>query len=432
MHAVSQRLDEATLLADLKDRAFAPSSGPVQVGLEVEMLALRENRAVPLVELVDALEPLFNLGELVDITSPGGLTTYTYGPIKLTFEPGGQLEIVSPPRSSVDQALDDVQRLELLLQRVLPWRGIRLAGYGLNPWQTEDEIELQTPLPRYLAMDRYFSGLGKDGQRMMRLSCALQINVDTGSGSEAEERWRLANLMSPVLAGMFANSPLMGGQRTEWKSRRSLVWRGVDPTRTGCLLAPSGPEAYLDFALGAGLLLRRTPQGYRPGHSGYTFGQWLSDGDDLGYPELDDWRYHLTTLFPQVRPRGSLELRSIDTPPGQWRSVPVAIATALLVDGVARERSIACLEPYASNLDELAVASARYGPAHPLVGALSCELLGFALESFDRLPRDFISSAVVSDVQRFVDRYTARGRCPADDPLDVDPVPRDGVAADPV
>ncbi len=423
-----QQLDEAMLLADLRDRAFAPSFGPVRVGLEVEMLALRGNRAVPLSELLDAIEPLFQLGELADVTAPNGLTTYAYGPTRLTFEPGGQLEIVSPPRLSIDEALEDVQKLELLLQRVLPWRGIRLAGHGLNPWQTEDEIELQMPLPRYLAMERYFSSLGQDGRRMMRLSCALQINVDIGSGTEPGERWRLANLMSPVLAGMFANSPLLGGEETGWKSRRSLVWRGVDPSRTGCLLAPRGPEAYLDFAMGAGLLLRRAPEGYRPGHPGRTFADWLRDGDDLGYPTLDDWQYHLTTLFPQVRPRGSFEIRAIDTPPARWRSVPVAVATALLVDDVARARGIACLEPYAEDLDDLSVACARDGPANPLVGMLSCELLGLALGSFERLPRDFVSSAIVSDVQRFVDRYTARGRCPADDPIDVDLSSADRVA----
>jgi glutamate--cysteine ligase len=418
MHAVSRRLDQTMLLADLRDRAFAPSSGPVQVGLEVEMLAVRENRAVPLAELLEAMEPLFSLGEMTDITPTGGLQTYAYGPMHLTFEPGGQIEIVSPPRTSVDQALDDIRKVELLLERVLPWRGIRLVGFGLNPWQTEDEIELQTPLPRYQAMERYFSGLGRDGLRMMRLSCALQINVDTGSGSVADERWRLANLMSPVLAGMFANSPFMGNRPSGWKSTRSLVWRGVDPSRTGCLLAPTGPEAYLDFAVNAGLMVRRAPDGYRSGRPGFTFGDWLEHADDIGYPELDDWRYHLTTLFPEVRPRGSFELRSIDSPPAESRSVPVAVATALLVDDDARQRGIASLEPYAHGLDDLAVTCATFGPAHPLVGKLSCELLGLALESFERLPRDFISSAVVSDVQRFVDRYTARGRCPADDPID--------------
>ena len=335
------------------------------------------------------------------------------------------MEIISPPRPSVDQALNDIRKLELLLQRVLPWRGITLSGYGLNPWQTEDEIELQTPLPRYLAMERYFSQLGADGLRMMRLSCALQVNIDSGSGTVAEERWRLANLMSPVLAGMFANSPLRAGKPTGWKSARSLVWLGVDPTRTGCLLGASGPEAYLEFALSAGLLLRRARDDYRSGHPGYTFGEWLNEGDDLGYPELEDWSYHLTTLFPQVRPRGFLELRSIDNPPSEWRSVPVALATALLVDDVARERAIASLEPYADQLDEVAVLCGMHGPAHPLVNQLACELLGFALESFDRISRDFISSSIVSDTRRFVDTYTARGRCPADDLLAVTvPPPR--------
>src|SRR5437016_12679866 len=104
MQAVSRRLDRATLLADMRERAFAPSSGPPQVGLEVEMLALRGNRAVPLAELLEAVEPLLSLGELVDITGPNGLRTFAYGPVHLTFEPGGQLEIVSPPRLSVDQA----------------------------------------------------------------------------------------------------------------------------------------------------------------------------------------------------------------------------------------------------------------------------------------------------------------------------------------
>jgi len=428
MHAVSRRLDQATMLADLRDGPFAPSDGPPRVGLEVEMLAVRGKRAVPLNELLAAMEPFFALGELEDVTPAGGLRTYGYGPIRLTFEPGGQIEIVSPPRTSVDHALEDVRKLELLLQRVLPWRGIELVGCGLNPWQREDEIELQTPLPRYLAMQDYFSNVGNDGLRMMRLSCALQINVDSGAGTVAAERWRLANLVSPVVAAIFANSPVYAGVASGWKSTRSRVWRGVDQTRTGCVLDEPGPEAYLDFARDAGLLLRRVPSGYQAGRPDRTFGDWLNEGDELGFPDLEDWRYHLTTLFPQVRPRGFLELRSIDNPRPEWRGVPVAVTTALLVDDVAREHAIAALEPHVDRFDELSLICGMHGPAHPLVNSVACELLGFALESFERLPRDFISSALVTDVNRFVDTYTARGRCPADDLLVAVSPRRDGLA----
>jgi len=118
MQAVSRRLDQARLLTDLRERAFAPSDGPVQVGLEVEMLALRGNRAVPLADLLQAIEPLFTLGELNDVTPPGGLATYAYGATRLTFEPGGQVEIISPPRPSLDQALDDFAQYSEMFQRI--------------------------------------------------------------------------------------------------------------------------------------------------------------------------------------------------------------------------------------------------------------------------------------------------------------------------
>ena len=46
-----------------------------------------------------------------------------------------------------------------------------------------------------------------------------------------------------------------------------------------------------------------------------TFAEWIEDGHELGWPTLDDLDYHLTTLFPPVRPRGWLELRMIDALP---------------------------------------------------------------------------------------------------------------------
>src|SRR5205823_14578831 len=129
-------------------------------------------------------------------------------------EPGGQLELISPPRTSAALALEDIQKIEMLLDRVLTWRGIRRASHGVNPWQDEREVELQTPEPRYLAMQSYFNRLGPEGVRMMRLTCALQVNLDTGQDEEVAQRWRLANLMSPILVGVFANSPLVGGKLT--------------------------------------------------------------------------------------------------------------------------------------------------------------------------------------------------------------------------
>ena len=59
------------------------------------------------------------------------------------------------------------------------------------------------------------------------------------------------------------------------------------------------------------------------------FSAWISDGHALGRPTVDDLDYHLTTLFPPVRPGGWLELRYLDALPDPWWRVAAAVVTAL-------------------------------------------------------------------------------------------------------
>src|SRR3954447_24367487 len=58
----------------------------------------------------------------------------------------------------------------------------------------------------------------------------------------------------------------------------------------------------------------------------------VESGHPLGFPTADALAYHLTTLFPPVRAKGWLELRMIDALPDPWWRVPVAGASALLLD----------------------------------------------------------------------------------------------------
>jgi glutamate--cysteine ligase len=411
------RLDEQALLEDLCAWAFAPSAGPPRVGLEVEMLVARDTTVATVPELLAAIKPLIGLGELVEATLPNSPPCYQYGNICLTFEPGGQIEVVCPPRLALADALEDIAKLEHLLDRVLLWNGLHRVNVGINPWQEAASIPLQMPLPRYEAMQAYFSAIGPDGLRMIRTCCALQINVDTGTPAQVRRRWQLANLMSPFLTAMFANSPLAAGRWTGWKSERARVWRGVDPSRTGMMLGLDGPAAYLTFALDANVMLRRTAAGYVPSTPGLRFRDWLQHDDPAQQPTLDDWRYHLSTLFPQVRPRAFLELRAIDTPPVRWRAVPVAVASTLLVDEEACERGVELLRPYRDQIEELGLAGARNGLAHPTVARLARGLVALAREAIPRRPAGWCSAKIAADVEAFEYLYTARGRCPADDVL---------------
>ena len=81
--------------------------------------------------------------------------------------------------------------------------------------------------------------------------------------------------------------------------------------------------------------------------TGLTFGAW-ADGQLPGNrPTYDDLDYHLSTLFPPVRPRGYLEVRYLDAQPGDGWIAPTLLLTALMSapyrPGAGRGR--ACCRP---------------------------------------------------------------------------------------
>jgi glutamate--cysteine ligase len=196
-------------------------------------------------------------------------------------------------------------------------------------------------------MDQHFARIGEFGRKMMRATCAIQINLDFGPPEIASERWRLANMIAPSLNAIFANSAyIYSGQR--YRSFRSEIWRRADPTRTGRLYdrPDLDPIAdYLRFALDAEvMLLCDGLDGCIPPPGPMTFRQWMSAASGVRRPTLADWHLHLTTLFPDVRPKGWMELRSVDCLPRKWWSVPVVLATTLLYDQNLRRQALERLE----------------------------------------------------------------------------------------
>ena len=75
-----------------------------------------------------------------------------------------------------------------------------------------------------------------------------------------------------------------------------------------------------------------------------TFAEWVSGSTPHGRPTYDDLAYHLTTLFPPVRPQGWLELRTVDALPDVHWPVAVAVTSALVEDDRAAGRARAALD----------------------------------------------------------------------------------------
>jgi glutamate--cysteine ligase len=194
--------------------------------------------------------------------------------------------------------------------------------------------------PRYQAMEAYFdTKWTAAGRTMMCGTASVQVNLGLGAGDRAARRWRGANVLGPVLAAAFSSSP----NRASTGSRRLATWLRLDPSRTApvaCDGDASPRQAWADYALDANVMLMRDDGGCRAlvGEA-LTARDWVEHGHPRGWPTAEDVAYHLTTLFPPVRPRGWLELRMIDALPDPWWRVPVAVAAALVDDNEAVEAS---------------------------------------------------------------------------------------------
>ena len=104
--------------------------------------------------------------------------------------------------------------------------------------------------------------------------------------------------------------------------------------------------AWARYALDAEVMCVRRGEGQSwSAPPGLTFRDWLRGrGCEERPPTQADLAYHLSTLFPPVRPQGHLEVRFIDAQPGDGWIVPAAVVSALADDPVAAQLAMAAAE----------------------------------------------------------------------------------------
>jgi glutamate--cysteine ligase len=384
-------------LADIHDHVrrhcFTPAGPPGRVGVELELLTMAagdpSRRPDP--------DELFSVVDHLDVAGGG----------RLTVEPGGQVELSSRPHAGVAGAIEATAAGVEGLRSALEAAGVHTAALGLDPARPNRRI---VSTARYDAMEAYFEGDGGAGLSMMCATASVQVNLDLGDPADLARRWRVTHALGPVLVAAFANSPLAVGAPTGARSSRQQVWAVLDRTRSAPAISALPPaDAWARYALAARvMLIQAGASQFQPVRENLTFAGWMAEGHELGYPTDADFAYHLTTLFPPVRPKGWLELRMIDALPGPWWQAALAVTTALLDDPDALDTAERTCRPVADCWGD----AAAHGLSHPGLASAARSCFAAALDALPRLGVDPAPAAA------FVDRYVDRGRCPADDVLD--------------
>ena len=404
-------LDLDTLAGHLRDDAFGfrrKSVRPPSIGAEVELLALdaETRRVVPVVSDGGGRASLPFLRRFGarhgwrEEDSPYGVPRFVTpdGGI-VSYEPGGQVELSAPPFHSASALVASLRATVVPLVREAREEGIELRSVGVDPMNGIEEIPLQLPGKRYVRLTRFLEAAGTGGTRMMRQTASMQVNLDWCGG--ALERWRFLNALAPYLVAVFANSPVYRGEETGHRSFRARIWRELDGGRTGLFPCEDPVGEYLRFALDAPAILLGEDD-WRP------FRAW----NDAGAVTLDDWRAHLTTLFPEVRPKGYVEVRSLDAVPPEWYAAPLVFLAGLTYHApslAAAADLIGAPDP------ELLERAGRVGLQDEGIASVARALFEIALHGAGALGDPFLHPADLAEARDFFEVYTRASRSPADD-----------------
>lgn len=404
----------AALAADLADHVFRPpiraSLAPRRIGAEAEFIPLETGtgRRCPIEAdgLISTLPFLRRFGARHDwregLTPKGTPCFLLPAGGSVTFEPGGQIEYSSPPCATASELLALLRSVVFPLCEAALGEGITLLSVGIDPFNPIREAPLLLGGKRYGTMADYLARRGEAGARMMRQTASFQMSLDLDD--EPWLRWRLLNAAAPFMVAIFANSPVYAGRSTGFQSARAQVWRTLDPSRTGLPYELERPlERYLDFALAAPAMLLPAVEGEHR-----TFGEWLS----RAAPTAEEWHEHLSTLFPEVRPRGHLEVRSPDAVAPRWYAAPIALAVGITYDPAASRAARDLLGAPDPGLLERA---GRLGLRDAVLARTAADLFEIALAGCAGLGPRYFHPGDLEHARAFFDQYTRRGRAPADD-----------------
>ena len=349
---------------------------------------------------------------------------------QITFEPGGQLEHAVRPLRHADDLAQAMSRNVSELAGPSKNCGISWLSVGFRPFGTLDEVPWM-PKKRYALMREYMPGRGALAHEMMKRTATVQVNLDYQDSDDARSKMRAMMSVTSILTAIFANSPVVDGELTDYQSYRSRIWLDTDPDRCGLL--PFVFEdvdlfrAYTEWALDVPMFFIHRGE-YRSAN-GITFRRFMREGFDGERATLNDWALHLSTLFPEARLKTYIEVRGCDAGSFEMITALGVLSRGLFYDPEARRAAT----ELTADLDyDTRIALMRSVPrggmrttvGRTTVGALARELYAIARAGVERqepseLPYLETVRAIVEEGVTQADRVAEIWRRNAGDPATI-------------
>ncbi len=316
-----------------------------KVGLEHEKLVVRAGTVGPV--------PYDGEGGIAAVLR--GFTRFGYEPFEeegriiasqksgltVSIEPGGQLELSGRPFADVHVVAAELDRHIEKCRALAEELGVEFLVGGYRPWGTPATTPWM-PKNRYGVMRPFLAARGRLAEDMMAMTASTQASFDFSGERDMGEKLKVALAIQPAVVALYANSPIVDAREVGWKSYRTAVWEETDPARCGLPAFPFEPGfedlayvRYAEWALDVPMIFVRRGSRYLDPR-GRTFRAYLADGLEGERATLADWEDHLTTLFPEVRVKGVVEVRGADSCDVGMTKALLALWKGILYDREAR------------------------------------------------------------------------------------------------
>ncbi|MEC7983971.1 MAG: glutamate-cysteine ligase family protein [Myxococcota bacterium] len=264
----------------------------------------------------------------------------------ITLEPGGQFELSGAPHYSLLDLETEFETNRRHLNQLCKESGLVTATCGLTPYSRIESIRWM-PKGRYGIMREYLPKKGELAHYMMKGTCSVQCNYDFSSEQDCAQKVLLCAGIAPVTTAMFANSPLYMGRPTSYMSFRGHIWTHTDPDRTGFppgLREDFSYERWVDYLLDVPMMFIYRDHWIHA--QGTSFRTFMEKGIDGHFPTEEDWNLHMTSVFPEVRIKRTIEVRGADCVSHELALAFCALFSGLLYSEKALSQALAVQEEF--------------------------------------------------------------------------------------
>lgn len=350
------KLDVKTIVNSFK-KGFKPIEQQ-RVGIEFERLPV-STKDFTMVDyakengIYDLLRAFAKLDNWEYITDDYNIVGLKKGEDRITLEPGCQFELSLTPEKNIGDLKNKIDNFNKKINPLLNKYDMNLLEYGVSPVSTYKNIKI-IPKKRYHIMANYLWGILSDV--MMRETAGIQACFDFSSEEDAIRKFRIANIISPFMTAVFANSPIRGGVDTGYKTFRGLSWLNTDSERCAFMSKKlfdnkSGYDFkdYVQEVMNTPMIFINRNDKPVEILGKIDFEQFIKHGYEGHAATLEDFQLHANLYFPEVRMREFIEIRNHDCANHGMQYAVLAIYKGILYDKDALNQAESLMSEFSYN-----------------------------------------------------------------------------------